>query len=63
MSIHPLRHVDGLFTSPCLSGKDGEALGRWKTKDYWSQVCTYTALRADHYWCMPLITTAPLVDQ
>ena len=49
--------------TPCLSGKGGEALGRWKTKDYWSQVCTYTALLADHYWCMPLTTTAPLVDQ
>ena len=52
MSIHALRHVDGLFTSPCLSREGGEALGRWKTKDYWSQVCTYTALLADHYWCM-----------
>lgn len=52
MSIHALRHVGGLFTSPCLSREGGEALGRWKTKDYWSQVCTYTALLADHYWCM-----------
>ena len=51
--LHPRSgHVGGLFTSPCLSGEGGEALGRWKTKDYWSQVCTYTALLADHYWCM-----------
>jgi len=52
VSIHALRHVGGLFTSPCLSGEGSEALERWKAKNYWSQVCTYTALLADHYWCM-----------
>lgn len=42
----------GSLLRPRLSGEGSEALGRWKAKDYWSQVCTYTALLADHYWCM-----------